>query len=149
MQLALRQVDFGGRTLGVEQPRAHADRDLVQIADLTEDLVGGLAEPDESALLRQRAAVAKEDVLLREATREHQGFFARAPGQRTSVRESRVVPGLIVEPQSADVLDSVEDNATGDVEAPTIVLECRDMRLYGLFGHGAYWTAGGGAGSRR
>src|SRR5690606_33718401 len=44
MQLLLREIDLLRRALDVEEPGAHRDRDLVQVADLREDLLRVLAE---------------------------------------------------------------------------------------------------------
>ena len=70
VELALGELDFLPRAFFVEQTGAHRDRDLVQIADLHENVVGDPAQADESPLLGKRAAVAEPQLIRRQAPRE-------------------------------------------------------------------------------
>src|SRR5690606_10964567 len=117
VQLLLGEVDLLRRGFDVEQAGAHGDGDLVEIANLGEDLVGVLAQAEEAALLGEGAAVALDQLLRREALGEGDDFLARAAGQRASVGEAEVVPGLVGEPEPADVLDAVVQDAHRDVVA--------------------------------
>src|SRR5690348_11396106 len=70
VQLPLRQIDLRRCPLRVQQARAHRDRDLVQVANLAEYVVGGAAEAGEAALLGEGAPIAEHELLLRQAPRE-------------------------------------------------------------------------------
>ena len=137
MQLSLGQIDFGRRTFGVEEASAHADGDLVEIADFAEDLIGGATKPDEPALFRQRPPIPQQNVLLREPASERECLLARPTGECSAVGQTGVIPRLVGEPEPSDVLDAVEHDAAAHVEASAVVIERRNVWLYGLVGHGA------------
>lgn len=143
VQLPLREVDLCRGALGVQQAGAHGDRDLVQVADLAENVIRRAAEAGEAALLGECAAVAEHQLLLREAVREGQHLVAAAPGEGATVGEAAVVPALVGEPESADVLDAVERDAARHVVASPVVIERRDVRLYGLVSHDRSRLGGG------
>ena len=137
MQLLFGQVDLGRCALGVEQAGAHADGHLIEIANFAEDFVGGAPESDEPALFCQRPPVPQQNVLLRESAGQCERFLTRTAGKGAAVRKADILPGLIREPEPPDVLNAVKHDATAHIEASAVVVERRDMWLYGLVGHGA------------
>jgi hypothetical protein len=142
VQLAFREIDFGGCAIGVEQARAHADRDLVEVADLAEDLVGRLAQAGEATLLRHGAAIPEQQILLGEPARDDENLLAGAARERAAVGETTIVPRLVREPEPTHVLDAVERHPTGHVEVPPVIFEGRDVRLNDLVVHGVVAARG-------
>lgn len=137
VKLPLGQIDLGRGAFRVEKAGAHADRDLIEIADLAEDLIGGMTESDKPALFRQGPPIPQQNILLREPASERERLLARSAGECSAVGQADVIPRFIGEPEPADVLDAVEDDATAHIEASAVVIERCDLRLYGLVGHGA------------
>ena len=123
VELTLGELDLGGRAVVVEQSGAHGDGDLVQVADLFEDVLGRLAQAGETALLGEGAPVAEHQLLRRQASCQRQRLVARATRQRAAVGNSVVVPRLVGEPEVPDVLDAVEHDLAGHVEPTAVVLE--------------------------
>ncbi len=129
VQLAFREIDLCGGAVGIEQAGAHRNGHLIQVADLAEYLIGRAAEADKATLLGQGAPIAQEDFLWRETSRECQRFLTRAAGECAAIGKARVVPAFVGKPEPTHVLDSVKRDSAGDVEAPAIVIQRRDMWL--------------------
>src|ERR1041385_3911866 len=129
VQLVLRQIDFLIRAFLVEQAVPNRRRDLVQIANLGEDLVRVLAQLEIATLVAERAPVAKQQLVLGELARLRQDVLTAGARDRTAVRKPRILPILFGEPEAADVLDAVEPDAASHLEAATRRLDGSDERL--------------------
>src|SRR5438270_6794305 len=108
MELLLGQLDFLRRPLLVEKTGTHGDRNLIEVPNLREDVVGGTTQLVVASTLRDRAPVPQGELRWREPLRELHDLVAAAAGDPAPVRKPRVGQLLVGEPQPAHILDSVE-----------------------------------------
>src|ERR1035437_1399416 len=142
VELLFGEVDLLRGTFDVEEAGPHGYRDLVQVADLREDLVGRLAQSVKAALLGERAAMALDQLVRREVLRKRECLILRAAGQRAAVGQAEIVPRLIGEPEAPHVLHAVEADAARHVVASAVAFDRRDMGLrdFVVGGHFHYYS---------
>ena len=66
VELTLRDLDFLTRSFLVQKTFTHRKRDLVEVANLGQDVVGFTAQADESPLLGERATIAQPELVRRQ-----------------------------------------------------------------------------------
>src|SRR3954471_3043808 len=138
MELLLGEVDLLRGAVHVEQTSPHGDRDLIQVANLGEDLFGHLAQADEAALLSEGAAVAEDKLGRRKTPRELEHFIAIPARKGTTIRYPGVVPGIIGKPETTHVLDTVEGDAARHAVPATLIVDGRHVWLNGIVVEGHY-----------
>src|SRR6185437_6001296 len=136
VQLPFGELDLLACAVLVEQPVAHRDGDLIEVADLGEDVVGGAAEPNEAALFGERPTVPQPELLASQPPRLLDHLVAVARRNRRPVGKAGVVPILLGKPEPPHVLDAVEGDAAGDRVPLAEVLDRGDERLRSGIGEG-------------
>src|ERR1700694_4187027 len=129
VQLALGQLELLRGAFDVEEAGAHGDADLIEKADLGEDVVSEAAQAVKASLLRLGAAGAGGELLRVEPLREGEDLVLRAAGERRAIGDAVVIPSLLREPETPDMLHPVEDDAHADFDGLAVKLERPDLRL--------------------
>ena len=110
----------------------------------------------ESPLLRDRSVIAVHEIVRRQLLRELEGIVGRPPAERRPIRNPRVIPRGLGEPQPPDVLDAVMRDPQRDVDILAVDGDVRDVRWllevrdgHGLSLRGIEETIEGGEERRR